>query len=496
MKAITTYGPGLVVLGAVAAVLVGAPAIIRNSNEAHTDANVQLASQRLNQTDVLALINQAQRDVATVVEPSVVHVSTETTANRRRLVESYASSGSGWIWDEDGHIVTNAHVVDGADRIQVQLHDGEVRSATLVGLDLHTDIAVLSVSTGRLQASLRGDSDNIRQGDQVFAFGSPFDFRFSMSRGIVSGLGRSAGLADIDYENFIQTDAAINPGNSGGPLTDIRGQVIGMNTAIATGRGNSVGGGQFAGIGLAIPISMIDSVVTQIIDVGEVKKGYLGVSVAPIALLRSGMRVENDAMRVIAAEFKGEGAVVSFVSDPSPAATAGLLVGDVITALDGTKITADGQIPAIVSSKRPGTTMEFSIVRANLATNALEELKFSATLAELDPKLRASPALLTALRRAGFESLVTSNAASAARMSATHRPGVLIEDLREGSDADALLNEGDAIIAVMGQPIQTIDELYGRVQRAADPRGILPRQVPLTCQLSDGSTIQLFVQLY
>ena len=245
MKAITTYGPGLVVLGAVAAVLVGAPAIIRNSNEAHTDANVQLASQRLNQTDVLALINQAQRDVATVVEPSVVHVSTETTSNRRRLVESYASSGSGWIWDEDGHIVTNAHVVDGADRIQVQLHDGEVRSATLVGLDLHTDIAVLSVSTGRLQASLRGDSDNIRQGDQVFAFGSPFDFRFSMSRGIVSGLGRSAGLADIDYENFIQTDAAINPGNSGGPLTDIRGEVIGMNTAIATGRGNSVGGGEF-----------------------------------------------------------------------------------------------------------------------------------------------------------------------------------------------------------------------------------------------------------
>ena len=109
---------------------------------------------------------------------------------------------------------------------------------------------------------------------------------------------------------------------------------------------------------------------------------------------------------------------------------------------------------------------------------------------------RPRRSLYKALRRAGFASLVTSNAASAARLSATHRPGVLIEDLREGSDADALLNEGDAIIAVMGQPIQTIDELYGRVQRAADPRGILPRQVPLTCQLSDGSTIQLFVQLY
>ncbi|MSR41676.1 MAG: PDZ domain-containing protein [Phycisphaerales bacterium] len=496
MKAITTYGPALVVLAAVGAVLVAAPTVIRNSNEAETLTNVRAAAQRLEQTDVLALINQAQRDIATLVEPSVVHVSTETTAQRRRFSESYASSGSGWIWDEDGHIVTNAHVVDGADRIQIQLHDGEVRSATLVGLDLHTDIAVLVVSTGRLHPSRRGDSDAIRQGDQVFAFGSPFDFRFSMSRGIVSGLGRSAGLADIDYENFIQTDAAINPGNSGGPLTDIRGQVIGMNTAIATGRGNSVGQGQFAGIGLAIPIAMIDSVVSQIIEMGEVKKGYLGVSVASITLLRSGGRIDNASLRAIAKDFKGEGAAVSFVSEGSPAAKAGLLVGDVIVALDGKKITEDGQIPAIISSKRPGTTVQFSIVRPNAATNALDELQLTATLAELDPALRASPALLAALRRAGFESLVTSNAASAARLEATHHPGVLIEDLREGSDVDRVLDEGDAIIGVMGQPIQTIDELYARVQRSANPRGVLPPEIPLTCQLADGRTIQIMVRLY
>ncbi len=496
MRAITTYGPALVVLSAVGAVLVAAPAVIRNSAEAETRSLVQAASQRLDQTDVLAQINQAQRDIATLVEPSVVHVSTETTMQRRRFTESYASSGSGWIWDEDGHVVTNAHVVDGADRIQIQLHDGEMRSATLVGLDLHTDIAVLAVAPGRLHASLRGDSDAVRQGDQVFAFGSPFDFRFSMSRGIVSGLGRSAGLADIDYENFIQTDAAINPGNSGGPLTDIRGRVIGMNTAIATGRGNSVGQGQFAGIGLAIPISMIDSVVSQIIELGEVKKGYLGVSVAPIAMIRSGVRLDNPAMRVLANAYNGDGAVVSFVSEGSPAANAGLRIGDVIVSLDGKRITEDGQIPALISSMRPGSSVNFSVVRPNVETNALEELTMSATLSELDPALRASPALLAALRRAGFESLVTSNVASAARLEATHHPGVLIESVREGSDVDQLLDEGDTIIGIMGQPIQTIDELYARVLRAAGPQGALPREVPLTCQLADGRTIQIAVRLY
>ncbi len=496
MKTMTTYGPAVVVLAAVAAVLVAAPAVIRNSADAQTLSRVQAASQRLDQTDVLARINQAQRDIATLVEPSVVHVSTETTMQRRRFSESYASSGSGWIWDEEGHIVTNAHVVDGADRIQVQLHDGEMRNATLVGLDLHTDIAVLAVAPGRLHASLRGDSDGVRQGDQVFAFGSPFDFRFSMSRGIVSGLGRSAGLADIDYENFIQTDAAITPGNSGGPLTDIRGGVIGMNTAIATGRGNSVGQGQFAGIGLAIPIAMIDSVVTQIIEGGEVKKGYLGVSVAPVAMIRSGVRLDNAAMRVLASEYNGDGAVVSFVSESSPADAAGLRIGDVIVSIDGKRITEDGQIPALISSKLPGSTVKFSVVRPNLETNGLDELDLSATLTELDPALRASPALLAALRRAGFESLVTSNVASAARLETTHHPGVLIEALRVGSDVDQLLDKGDAIVEVMGQPIQTIDELYARVLRAANPQGALPREVPLTCQLADGRTIQIVVRLY
>jgi S1-C subfamily serine protease len=218
----------------------------------------------------------------------------------------------------------------------------------LVGLDLRTDIAVIKVSAGGLRPSLRGDSAKIEQGDLVYAFGSPFDFRFSMQLGIVSGLGRSAGLADIDYENFIQTDAAINPGNSGGPLTDIRGRVIGMNTAIATGRGNSVGQGQFAGIGLAIPMSMIESVVSQIIEIGR----------GPQGLPRRERRLDRHGALACRARQPARGGRRGFprrgrgcvgdVTPDSPASEAGFARGDVIVTIDGQKVTSEGSVPAVV----------------------------------------------------------------------------------------------------------------------------------------------------
>ena len=187
--------------------------------------------------------------------PLVVHISTEQTTRDRAGNRLHStSSGSGWIYDNEGHIVTNYHVVKDADRIEVQLHTGLLREAQLVGVDQFTDIAVIKVSSARLHpAALAEEDDRVQQGDLVFAFGSPFDFRFSMSSGVVSGMGRHVGVIRDErrggwtgYENFIQIDAAINPGNSGGPLTDVRGRVIGMNTAIATGRQSSFDEGQFA----------------------------------------------------------------------------------------------------------------------------------------------------------------------------------------------------------------------------------------------------------
>src|SRR5690606_400198 len=164
-------------------------------------------------------LNQAGRDLAMIVEPSVVHVSTSARIqDRSGTAAQVTSSGSGWVYDEQGHIVSNAHVVDGADQIQVQLYTGEYYDADVVGIDLRSDIAVLKIPARHLVPAQRSSMENVEQGEFVFAFGSPFDFRFSMSAGIVSGLGRSAGLTDIEYENFIQVDAAINPGNSGGPL--------------------------------------------------------------------------------------------------------------------------------------------------------------------------------------------------------------------------------------------------------------------------------------
>ena len=248
MRSFHHAGPGLVALAAAAVALVATPALVRRANDAQASADIERASLVLETpfraadagvepvaarkplaTDdappagaevdefaglsFLEAFNRANRAIAKLVEPSVVHVSTLATMQRRNFAAPYASSGSGWIWDEDGHVVTNAHVVEGAERLQVQLFDGELREAELVGLDLRTDIAVIKVAAGGLHPSRRGSSGDVAQGDLVYAFGSPFDFRFSMSTGIVSGLGRSAGLADIDYENFIQTDAAINPGN-------------------------------------------------------------------------------------------------------------------------------------------------------------------------------------------------------------------------------------------------------------------------------------------
>ena len=277
MRRIEFLGPSLVVLAAAGVLLLAGPAAVRQVSQSMTAVQMIGAQERLQSGSLLDQMSQASRDVATIVEPSVVHVSSTGLVAGRGTGRSFINTGSGWVYDAEGHIVTNAHVVDGATTLEVQMVNGERREAKLLGADLRTDIAVLKVDTLGLVPAQRATQDP-QQGDMVFAFGSPFDFRFSMSNGIVSGLGRTAGITDIEYENFIQTDAAINPGNSGGPLTNTKGHVVGMATAIATGHRNGVSQEQFAGIGLAIPISMIENVVNQLIDHGEVIKGYLGIS--------------------------------------------------------------------------------------------------------------------------------------------------------------------------------------------------------------------------
>ena len=470
MIRITNLGPAIVVAGTLVATLVAGPRVVRSLVRADAEVRVVQAAARLESNGVLEAISAAQRDLATVVEPSVVHVSSEGSFGGRGGGFPMASSGSGWIWDEQGHIVTNAHVVEAADRIEVQLFDGEVRSGKVIGMDLRSDIAVVKIPEGDLIPARLGDSRNVLQGDLVFAFGSPFDFRFSMSSGIVSGLGRSAGLDDIDFENFIQVDAAINPGNSGGPLTDGAGRVIGMNTAIATGRGNGgVGQGQFAGIGLAIPLSQIGSVVEQVIETGEVRKGYMGVSLLDAsdlelingAMLSSRFREYRD---LIVENYDGDGVVVREVMADTPASRSELRMGDVIMGVDGRRARGIEQLQSMISSARPGAPVVLDVWRIDPRTGSSKELGIKVVLGVMDQSINRQGTSIR-LQRARLGTLTTATPTLADELGIPFARGVLVGSSDAGVDGDTLFPVGTLIERVDGFSVGTLDELLVRIDR-------------------------------
>jgi S1-C subfamily serine protease len=348
MRRFLAFGPAFVVLIAVAAVLVLGPGAIRNIQAARSAAMVSVARTQLDQNDnVLEQINTAVRNIASAVEPSVVHIDVIDAGN-----SPWGASGSGWIFDASGHIVTNAHVVSNAGQIQVQLFDGRVAEARLVGQDLDTDIAVLKIdSVAGLIPARRATNTRLLRGDTVFAFGSPFGFKFSMSEGIVSGLGRSArtAIGMTRISNFIQTDAAVNPGNSGGPLVNVRGDVIGMNVAIATAiDSHGSGEGQSAGISFAIPLPTIESRVEQLIRGGPIVSGYMGV-------LLDEVRAGSD--------FAGQGVAVSDVFEESPADLAGVKANDIITAIDGENVSESAILISMIAAKKPGDSARLKIWR-------------------------------------------------------------------------------------------------------------------------------------
>jgi serine protease Do len=470
------YGPSLIVLATAMLVLFAGPSAVKKLTYERTDAQIKLASNRLSGGDnVLAQINEAYRDIALRVEPSVVHVSVRhDIPGHRGGMTTAVSSGSGWVYDAQGHVVTNYHVVKDAERIEVQLDNGELREADVVGYDDTTDIAVLQIDAGRLHpATLAPLNDSVKQGDLVFAFGSPFDFRFSMSSGVVSGEGRSVGVIRPEgrtsgYENFIQVDAAINPGNSGGPLTNYRGEVIGMNTAIATGRQNSLDEGQFAGIGLAIPLDMIAPVVDQLIENGFVIKGFLGVNIREL---------EGDFLQAYRQfGFDGQGVRLRSVIENGPAGRAGLLQDDVITHVNGRPTRSMSQLQSIISSILPGSTVAVRFWRFDLETETGESREVDVRLERLNtvtssgilPPDQSHEEFL----EIGIAAMGDSTPALARQFDIQYRQGVMITDIVPDSDLSKVARRGWTIVAVRGTPVRNVDEFLAQLSKINLSRGV------------------------
>ena len=448
MNRIKWYGPTLVLLATVLLVMITGPQLVREIAYAHQGESIRLVRDELHRNGTLAELSDSFRKVARVVEPSVVHI--EVAA--RRLPSSQRGlprfgpfddegpnfrefdpprlegNGSGWVFDEDGHIVTNNHVVAGADDITVLFNDGSRRKATIVGRDEKTDVAVLKVE-GPVTPAARA-ADVAEQGDIVFAFGSPFRFKFSMSQGIVSGIGRQLGILreSAGYEYFIQTDAAINPGNSGGPLTNVYGEVVGMNTAIATRTG------AYNGLGFAIPIDMVNHVVSQLIADGRVRRGYLGISIRDLTT-REAQTFGYDE----------RGVLVVAPQDNGPAGEAGIQALDIITKVNGNRVETADDLRMRIGDMAPGTEVEIELYRETDDGGEIKTL--TVKLAEMpddlgiasrdggrrDPQPQENE--VEALQRFGFEDVQTLSDELVEEYELPVEQGVLIVRVRPGSIA-------------------------------------------------------------
>ena len=299
-------------------------------------------------------------ELARTIKPAVVNVSTTQRATPRGGPDDFFrrffgepdpgqrgrhSLGSGFVASADGYVVTNVHVVRGASEIVVRLADHSEHRARLVGEDPRTDIALLKIDASGLPTLPFGDSDRLQVGEPVMAIGNPFGLEQTVTTGIVSAKERFIGAGP--YDDFIQTDASINPGNSGGPLVDSRGALIGINTAIFSQSGGSVG------IGFAIPVNIAKVVLPHLRTGGNVVRGYLGVAVMP---------VPPEAQRALKLAAP-RGALVAQVVPRSPAAAAGLAEGDVITAFQDTTIQSPTDLTRRVAGTPPGTTVKLQVAR-------------------------------------------------------------------------------------------------------------------------------------
>jgi serine protease Do len=422
-------------------------------------------------------VSDALADVAAYVTPSVVNISSTKTVKQespanplfedpffrkffgepegprvRKFKEQ--SLGSGVIVTSDGYIVTNNHVIAGAQEIKVSLANKDVYKGKIIGADPRSDIAVIKIEATGLPAVKWGDSDKLRPGEMVMAIGIPFGLAQTVTTGIISAVGR-ANIGITDYEDFIQTDAAINPGNSGGALVDMRGEVVGINTAIFSQTGG------YQGIGFAVPSKIAMFVMNSLIKTGKVVRGWLGVSV-------------QDVTSELAKEFGvpfGEGALVGEVVKGSPAEKAGIKRGDDIVKFNGQKVEDSAHLRNLAASTPPGSRIKLEIIR----DKKKEEIE--ATVGELPKEAQAA---------AGGEAGAVSGALSGVAVQDLtpdmidrlgldkDTTGVVVMSVEQGSAADeAGLTRGDVIMSVNRKPVKNAKEYDAAVRKLGKGEPVL-----------------------
>jgi len=359
----------------------------------------------------------------------------ENPGERQRESQSL---GSGFIISEDGYILTNHHVIEGADEVIVRLTNREEYVARVVGSDKASDIAVLKVDGEKLPTLIFGNSDSLKVGEWVLAIGSPFGFDHSVTAGIISAMGRS--LPGDNYVPFIQTDVAINPGNSGGPLFNLEGEVIGINSQIYSRTGG------FMGLSFAIPIELAVDVANQIKENGSVSRGWLGVLI-------------QEVTRELAESFgmdTPQGALVAKVLDDSPAEEAGLQVGDVIVEFNGKKVERSSSLPPLVGRSAVGKNAKVTIIRNRSREQIkvkIAELPTSMTQASFEPKADDKPLEKSALGMSVIE------LSESVQKKLKVQSGVVVTEVDEtGSARDAGIQKGDIITMIDNHGVTSVDD--------------------------------------
>ncbi len=361
------------------------------------------------------------------------------------------SLGSGFIVSDDGYILTNNHVVQGADEIIVRLNDRRELEAVLIGADPSSDLAVLKVDADDLPTVELGDSDKLDVGEWVVAIGSPFGFDYSVTAGIVSAKGRS--LPNENYVPFIQTDVAINPGNSGGPLFNLEGQVVGINSQIYTRSGG------FMGVSFAIPINVAMDVAEQLKSKGKVSRGWLGVVI---------QEVNKDLAESFGLD-RAAGALVVQVVDGSPAESSGLVSGDIIVKVNGKDVQLSSDLPHLIGRLRAGDTAKLSVVRAGKRKTINVEI---GALPESDD-IQLSSNTPPAERKSNRLGLVVSDIPAGK----SNEQGVVVTDVNRGPASMSGVVRGDVITMINGQRISSVADFERVVKDLPSNRSVPMRIV-------------------